>query len=81
MNLPAIADLQSHQAEIMAEVQRELAKHSDERLQELLDAHLQTPALVLMLALSSPAKLCTMAAIPLHMEQLRRAEVRAMEET
>lgn len=81
MNLNQLTALQTKHAELMAAVQDELAKHDDKQLQELLDAHLKTPAFVLALALSNPDKLCTMAAVPIAIEQMRRAEVAAMEAT
>lgn len=80
MNAEQLAVLEHQISELEAIVRDELAKHSDDDLTELLSNFLDHPTTILTMALiNNPGKLAAMAAVPIHRERLRRAEIAAME--
>lgn len=82
MNAAALAKLQQLSAELESAVRDDLERHTDAQLEELVDMHLHAPELLLLTAIEVKGghqKLCTMAALTIYRERLRRAEVQLME--
>lgn len=80
MDAEQLAVLERQISELEAIVRDELARFTDAQLNDLLNAHLQKPAAVVAMAMTrNPGMLCAMAAVPIHRERLRRAEIAAME--
>jgi hypothetical protein len=80
MSIEHLAALERHINELEATVRDELAQYTDAQLLELLEAHLKQPTAVVAAAMTrNPGKFAAMAAVPIHRERLRRAEIAAME--
>ena len=79
MNHERLIELRRQKDEIDAALRDDMQRHSDDELARLVTAFLDDPAVALAMCMGKPDKLMALAAVPLQLERLRRAEVAAMD--